>query len=69
MQNVYTGPHCGSDSETIGIGFYEDEYCDRYIGDDFSVNKRQSSIRFDDTDLKSYYDKTCIGWLLIAFLL
>lgn len=63
-KNFYTAPHCRSDGHTIGIGIYEDENCNTYVGKDFNFDNDQNGsngLSFDDEDLKTYYDGNCIS--------
>eukprot|EP00977_Amphora_coffeiformis_P000694 scaffold149_cov179-Amphora_coffeaeformis.AAC.17 len=58
--HAYLGPHCRSDGRTIGIGIYNDQYCNEYIGDTADITEA-TGMSFDDGDLKNYYDKDCIS--------
>lgn len=54
----YMGPHCRSDGRTIGIGIYNDQYCNEFIGD---TSELSGSLNFDDNELQHYYDRDCIS--------
>lgn len=56
----YLGPHCRSDGRTIGIGIYNDQYCNEYVSDTSEISS-SSGLEFDDGELQQYYDKDCIS--------
>ena len=57
---VYLAPHCRSDGSSIGIGIYSDQYCSDFIGDEVDISEFTGQ-NFDDGELQSYYDKTCLS--------
>lgn len=59
-QVVYLGPHCGSDGHKISIGFFEDQYCSKYIGNVGSYQELQG-YNIDDDSMHFYYDSSCIS--------
>jgi hypothetical protein len=61
-QVVYLGPHCGSDGHKISIGFFEDQYCSKYLGTVGSYQELQG-YNINDDSMVFYYDSSCISCL------
>jgi hypothetical protein len=61
-QVVYLGPHCGSDGHKISIGFFEDQYCSKYLGNVGSYQELQG-YNINDDSMVFYYDSSCISCL------
>jgi hypothetical protein len=59
---AYLGPHCRSDGKTIGIGIYDDQYCNDYIGDIVDISS-YTGMDIQDDYLKAYYSEECISCL------
>ena len=55
----YLGPHCRSDGRSIDIGFYEDQYCNQFLGETQNTNIK-SYLSIDSSDMDIYTSKTCI---------
>jgi hypothetical protein len=59
---AYLGPHCRNDGKTIGIGIYDDQYCNDYIGDIVDISS-YTGMDIQDDYLKAYYSEECISCL------
>ena len=59
---AYLGPHCRSDGKTIGIGIYDDQYCNNYIGDIVDISS-YTGMDIRDDYLKAYYSEECLSCL------
>lgn len=58
-KNLYVGAYCASDSTTIKIDVFYDQYCTNYAGDEFDVNE-VTGVAFDSSGLSDYYSDECI---------
>jgi hypothetical protein len=58
-ENVYIGPHCGSDGYTLTLGIFQDNECTELIGDqvDFAY---YTGLSLND-DLSFYSNPTCVS--------
>ena len=60
--NSYLGAHCRSDGKTIGIGIFQDDGCNKYIGDLVDISS-YTGMDLSDEYLKAYYSDNCISCL------
>ena len=58
--SAYLGPHCRSDGRTIGIGLYDDQYCNDFVSTAAAISEA-TGMNFDDSEMKNYYEKDCIS--------
>lgn len=61
-EQMYVGPHCASDGQTIKVDVYYDEYCSKYAGDDIEINYF-TNMPFTSEGMEDYYKQDCISCL------
>uniref|UniRef100_A0A7S2KEZ4 Uncharacterized protein n=1 Tax=Leptocylindrus danicus TaxID=163516 RepID=A0A7S2KEZ4_9STRA len=57
--NLYVGAYCASDSTTIKIDVFYDQFCTNYAGDEYDVNE-VTGVSFDSSGLSDYFSDECI---------
>jgi len=57
---VYVGPHCASDSVTISIGLFSDEFCTELISTNLGDVVKTTKFKIDESQLSEYYSDSCI---------
>ncbi|GKY93940.1 hypothetical protein MPSEU_000360900 [Mayamaea pseudoterrestris] len=55
----FLGPHCRSDGRTIDIGFYADEYCNKFLGETQNTNIK-NYLNIQTSDMDAYTSKSCV---------
>lgn len=57
---MYLGPHCMSDSASITIGLFQDEYCTEYVGN-IADMEETTGLAFDESSLAFYSSESCVS--------